>query len=35
VFGLATSQIASEVLAGEGVEAVDTARWLATQAQMD
>jgi AAA domain len=31
VVGLATSQIATEVLAGEGVEARNVARWLATQ----
>ncbi len=31
VFGLATSQIAAEVLTGEGVTASNTARWLAAQ----
>ncbi|GAY09628.1 MobF family relaxase [Pseudonocardia sp. N23] len=31
VFGLATSQIATEVLSGEGLTARNVARWLATQ----
>jgi conjugative relaxase-like TrwC/TraI family protein len=31
VFGLATSQVATEVLAGEGLTARNAARWLATQ----
>jgi TrwC relaxase/AAA domain len=31
VFGLATSQLAAEVLADQGVTAVNTARWLAIQ----
>ncbi|MCF7547426.1 MobF family relaxase [Pseudonocardia sp. WMMC193] len=31
VFGLATSQVATNVLAGEGLQARNVARWLATQ----
>src|SRR5699024_10614166 len=31
VVGLATSQIAADVLAGEGIDARNVARWLATQ----
>jgi hypothetical protein len=34
VVGLATSQIATEVLAGEGLEARNVARWLATQQRL-
>ena len=34
VFGLATSQIATEVLAGEGLNARNVARWLATQQRL-
>ena len=34
VFGLATSQNAAEVLAGHGLQAVNTARWLATQTRL-
>jgi conjugative relaxase-like TrwC/TraI family protein len=35
VFGLATSQIATDVLAGEGLTARNVARWLATQERLD
>jgi len=35
VFGLAPSQIAAGVLAQEGVPAVNTTRWLATQQRLD
>lgn len=35
VFGLASSQIATEVLAGEGVTARNVARWLATQDRLN
>ncbi|OLT21690.1 hypothetical protein BJF78_34090 [Pseudonocardia sp. CNS-139] len=34
VFGLATSQVATEVLAGEGLTARNVARWLATQERL-
>lgn len=34
VFGLAASQIATEVLAGEGLTACNVARWLATQQRL-
>jgi len=34
VFGLATSQIATEVLTGEGLAARNIARWLATQGRL-
>lgn len=34
VLGLATSQIATEVLADDGVTAMNTARWLATQGRL-
>jgi len=34
VFGLATSQIATEVLTGEGLQARNIARWLATQGRL-
>jgi ribosomal protein S18 acetylase RimI-like enzyme len=34
VVGLATSQIATEVLTGEGLDARNVARWLATQARL-
>ena len=33
-FGLAASQIATEVLAGEGLEARNIARWLASQERL-
>ncbi|MQA13476.1 MAG: relaxase domain-containing protein [Pseudonocardiaceae bacterium] len=35
VFGLAPSQVATEVLADEGVTARNTARWLATQQRLE
>ena len=34
VFGLATSQIATDVLSAEGLQARNVARWLATQARL-
>ena len=34
VYGLATSQIAAQVLADEGLTSANTARWLATQARL-
>jgi conjugative relaxase-like TrwC/TraI family protein len=34
VFGLATSQVATDVLAGEGLRARNVARWLATQERL-
>ncbi len=35
VFGLATAQVAAEVLAAEGLTATNTARWLAAQRRLD
>ncbi|GAA1858754.1 hypothetical protein GCM10009836_43740 [Pseudonocardia ailaonensis] len=35
VFGLATSQVATDVLAGEGLTTRNVARWLATQERLD